>query len=208
MPGPGAAPGGIVLGTPPVSYCCARQHTWNRHRTGLGGRSTDSRELELGRAPLAERVAKTAPQHLVDEGLFEEAHFGFRRMDVDVDAIRSNLDEEVDLGAPLFDRRHAVGVDDGVRNRPILDDAAIDENVLLAADGPLVAERGNESVDRDAARVFVDLDEIGTVPEQLKEPLRNSGRGRTFKQPAAAARQREADLRICERHLRDQPGDL
>ena len=129
-------------------------------------------------------------------------------MDVDVDAVRRNLDEEVDLGAALLDRRDAVRLDDRVRDRPVLDDPAVDEDVLLAADRALVAKRRDESVHRQAARFLVDLDEVGALAEQLKEPLGHSGRRRTLEELAAAARQREADLRIAERHLRHQPRDL
>ena len=81
-------------------------------------------------------------------------------MDVDVDAVGRNLDEQVDLRAALLDGRDAVGVGDRVRDGPVLDDAAVDEDVLLAADRPLVAERGDEPVDRQARRFLVDLDEV------------------------------------------------
>ena len=48
--------------------------------------------------------------------------------------------KQVDLGAALLDRRDAVGVDDGVRDRPVLHDAAVDEDVLRArASGPCSA---------------------------------------------------------------------
>jgi hypothetical protein len=66
----------------------------------------------------------------VDQGLLQKSYFGFRRMDVDVHAVGRNLDEEMDFRATLLDGRNAVGLDDRVRNRPILDDPAVDEDVL------------------------------------------------------------------------------
>ncbi len=71
---------------------------------------TDGRQLQLRRAALPQRIAETAPQHLVDERLFEEPHLRLRRMHVDVDAVRRNLDEQVHLRAALLDRRDAVGL--------------------------------------------------------------------------------------------------
>ena len=44
--------------------------------------------------------------------------------------------EQMHLRAALLDRRDAVGLGDRVRDRAVLDDAAIDEDVLGAADGP------------------------------------------------------------------------
>jgi len=55
------------------------------------------------------------------------------------------------LRAALLDRRDAVGVDDGVRDRPILDDAAIDEDVLRPPRGALFGERCIESRDAQTA---------------------------------------------------------
>ena len=77
------------------------------------------RQLQLRRAALPQRVGEAAAQHLVDERLLEEPHLGLRRVHVDVDAVRRDLDEEVDLRAALLDRRDAVGVGDRVRDRPV-----------------------------------------------------------------------------------------
>ena len=61
---------------------------------------------------------------------------------------------------------------------------------------------------REPAGLLPDLDQVGALAEQLKEPLAQSGRRRALEQAAAAARQREAHFGIAERHLRDEPRNL
>ena len=46
----------------------------------------------------------------------------------------------------------AVGVDDRVRDRPVLDDAAVDEDVLRAARRPLLRQRRDEAGQRGCRR--------------------------------------------------------
>ena len=138
---------------------------------GSDGRGAERRELQLRRPALPERVAERAAQHLVHERLLEEPHLRLRRMDVDVDAVGRNPDEQVHLRAALLDRRDAVGLRNRVRDRAVLDDAAVDEDVLGAADRPLVAERRDVAVNLQAARFLAQLDQIEPLAEQLEEPL-------------------------------------
>ena len=58
-----------------------------------------------------------------------------------------------------------------MRDRAVLDDAAVDEDVLGAADRPLVAERGDVAVDLQARRLLAQLDQVEPFAEQLEEPL-------------------------------------
>ena len=92
-------------------------------------------------------------------------------MDVHVHPVGSDPEEQVHFRASLLDRRDAVGFDDGVRDRPVLHDAAIDEHVLGAADRPLIAEPRHVAFDRQAASFLAHIHEIGTVAEELKKPL-------------------------------------
>src|SRR2546430_13553264 len=50
------------------------------------------------------------------------------RSDVDVESVGRHLDEQMHLRAALLDRRLAVGIDDRVRNRLVLDDARSEEH--------------------------------------------------------------------------------
>ena len=59
----------------------------------------------------------------------------------------ANLHEQVHLRAAFFDRRDAVGLGDGVGDRAVLDDAAVDEDVLRPAHRALIAERRDVAVD-------------------------------------------------------------
>ena len=139
-------------------------------------------ELQLRRPALPQRLAERAAQDLVHQRVLQEPHFRLRRMDVDVDAIRRDAQEQVDLRAALLDRRDAVGLDDRVRDGPVLDDAAVDEDVLRAAGRPLVAERGDVAFDLQAAGLLPDLDQVGALAEQLEEPLAQAARRRALEQ--------------------------
>ena len=135
----------------------------------------------------AERVAEGAAEDLVHQRLFQEPDLRFRRVDVHVHAIRRDPQEQVHLRAALLDRRDAVGLDDRVRDRPVLDDAAVDEDVLGAAGRALVAERGHVAFDLQAAGLLPDLDQVGALAEQLEEPLAQAVDGRALQQAASAA---------------------
>ena len=69
-----------------------------------------------------------------------------------------HLDEQVHFRAALLDRRHAVGVDDRVRDRPVLDDAAVDEHVLRPARRPLLGQRRDVAEHLHVAAVAPHLD--------------------------------------------------
>ena len=75
-------------------------------------------------------------------------------------------------------------------------------------DGPLLAERGDEPAHRDAGRLLVDRHEVGPLAVDLVEPLLERTGRRRFEQHALAALEREADLRVAERQLGDEPRDL
>ena len=128
-------------------------------------------QLQFRGSSLPEGVAQAAAKNFVHERLFQEPHFGLRRVHVDVDAVGRDLDEEMHLGAALLDRRDAIGLGDRVRDGAVFDDAAVDEDVLGAAHGPLVAERGDVAVDLQAGRFLADLDEVRPLTKQLEEAL-------------------------------------
>ena len=96
-----------------------------------------------GTQAATERVAQGAANHLVHVRLIAEAHFGLRGMHVHVHGRRRHRDEQVHFGAAFLDRRHAVGVDDGVRDGPVPDDPPVDEDVLRAARRTLFRQCGN-----------------------------------------------------------------
>ena len=144
-------------------------------------------ETQARHGRLAQRVDQRPPQHFVDQPRLEEPHLRLGRVDVDVDAVRRQLEEQVDLGAALADRRGAVGVDDRVLQRPVADDAAVDEDVLRPADRALLGQRRHEAGDADARRLAEQLDQIGPLAEHLVDAIAQRRRRRTL-QDAAAAR--------------------
>jgi hypothetical protein len=157
---------------------------------------------------VSERLAERAPEHFMDQRLFEEPHLGFRGVDVDIDAVRRDPQEQVHLGASLLDGGDAVRLDDRVRDRPVLDDPAVDEHVLHAPGRPLVPQGGGVALDAQSAGLLAHLDQVGPVAEQLKEPLAQVRDRRALQQTAAAAGDGEAHLRVAECELRRQPRDL
>src|SRR5262245_48717092 len=126
-------------------------------------------------------------------------------MHVDVDALRRDAEKEVDLRAPFLDRRNAVGFRNRVRDRAVLHDPAVDEHVLRAADRALIAQRGDESFNREAASLLSHVDEIRAVAKELKETFPQVPRRGALEQGASSAGQREAYFGIAERQLRGKP---
>ena len=124
-------------------------------------------ELQLRDAALPQRIHQRSAHDFVNERLIAEAHFGFGRVDVDVHGVRRHLDEQIHLGTSFLDRGDAVGVDDGVRDRPVLDDATVDEHVLGAACRPLFGKRRDEAGQTDATHLLGDVDEVGPLAVQL-----------------------------------------
>ena len=92
-------------------------------------------------------------------------------MHVDVDRVRRHLDEQVHLGAALLDRRDAVGIDDRVRDRPVLDDPPVDEHVLRSARRSLLGERRDVAADPQAARLLPHLEQVVPLAVQLIQPI-------------------------------------
>ena len=154
---------------------------------GSDGTRGKRRELEFGRSALAERIAQRAAQHLVHQRLLEKPDLRFRRMHVDVDPVGRNPDEQVDFGAPLLDRRDAVGLGNRVRDGAVLHDAAVDEDVLGAAHRPLIAECRNVAVDLQPRRLLAHFDQIEAFAEELEKSFRRPVRRRALEQPARPA---------------------
>src|SRR5213080_4728179 len=65
----------------------APEHTGDRHRLRLGRARGKGCQLQFGRSPLPERIAKRAAEDLVHQGLLEKPHFGLVRVHVDVDSM-------------------------------------------------------------------------------------------------------------------------
>ena len=124
----------------------AGQHAGNREcfadRTTEIGRAC---ERECWRRPLTERVGDGPPHDLVHERLLTEPHFGLGRMHVHVHRIERHRDEQMHFRTALLDRGDAVGVGDRVRDRPIADQTAIDEDVLRAALRTGLGQRRDDS---------------------------------------------------------------
>ena len=114
------------------------------------------RSVSSGAGPLPKRVAEGVADDFVHQRLLAKPHFRLRRVHVDVHAIGRHLEEQMHLGTALLVRRHAVGVDDRVRDGAVLDDAAIDEDVLRTAHRALLRQRGDEAVQPQAAELALD----------------------------------------------------
>src|SRR6266478_6075745 len=70
-------------------------------------------------------------QHeLVNAARVPKAHFGLRRMHVDVDAARIDLEEQQVTGLALAVQHLRIGFACGVRKHPVAHAAAVDEEVL------------------------------------------------------------------------------
>ena len=139
-------------------------------------------QLQLRRAGLSERVHQRPAHHLVNQRLLAEADLGLRRMDVDVDRLRRHLEKEMHFRAALLDRRDAVGVENRVRDRLVLDDAPVDEDVLAPRVGPCSASAGDVPGEPETAGTLADLDQIVALAVEFDTGDRAASRGRTLKE--------------------------
>ena len=154
---------------------------------------------QLRRRPFAERIAERMTNELVHLRLLFESHLRLRRMHVHVDAIGRHFEEQVHFRTALLVRRHAVGVENRVRDRPILDDAAIDEDVLRSSHRSLLGQCRDEAVQSQSAEFAIDLNQILPIAIQLIQPIGQARDRRDRDDLAAGTIQGEADLRIAER---------
>ncbi len=145
---------------------------------------------------------------LVHERLIAKPHFGFRRMHVHIHAVCGNVDEEVHLGTSLLDRSVAVRVDNRVGNRPILHDAAVHEHVLRPSRRSLLGEGGHEPFDAEPRQRLAHRHQVGTIAEDLKQPILELRDDRPVRKGAGPAREGESDFRVAERELRHDPRHL
>ena len=177
------------LRRPAIAHGRTGEDSRDRHRPRFQRPRRKWRELQFRRAPLPQSVSQRAPQHFVHERLLEKPHFRFRRVNVDVHSIGRYLNEEVHLGAALFDRRDTVRLGNCMGDRAVLDDAAVDEHVLRTAHRALVAECGNVAVNLQSRGFLANLDQIEALPKQLIEPRSQTVGRWTLDQFAAAARE-------------------
>ena len=97
----------------------------------------------------------------------------------------------------------AVGVDDGVRDRPVLDDPAVDEDVLRPARRPLLGQRRDVAGQPQAAGLLAHLDAGRRARRRADTADRAAmAAGGHCSTVRPRARQREADLGIRQRELR------
>ncbi len=129
-------------------------------------------------------------------------------MDVDVDLVRRHLEEQVHLGAAFLVRGDAVRVEDCVRDGPVLDDAAIDEDVLRPANRALFRKRGDEPVQPHAAERTFDPNQVLAVAVELIKAIGKAGHGWHGDHFPAGAGEREADFGITQCQLRHELREL
>ena len=137
---------------PPTRIDAASQHA--RQRRSVAARRADrsGRELQLRHAALRRARPSSARRTTsCTSDCSRNRTSAFVGCTLTSTRVGRHLDEQVHLRAALLDRRRAVGVDDRVRDRPVLDDPAVDEDVLRAARRPLLGQRGDVA-DRRAGR--------------------------------------------------------
>ena len=65
-------------------------------------------------------------------------------------------------------------------DRPVADDAAVDEDVLRAAHRALLGQRRHEAGDADARRLAEQLDQVGPLAEHLVDAIAQRRRRRAL----------------------------
>ena len=78
-----------------------------------------------------------------------------------------NLEEQMNLGTSFLDRSIAVRLDDRVRDRAVLHDPPVDEDVLRATRRALLGQRRHIAFDAEAGEALSDRNQIGPFAEHL-----------------------------------------
>src|SRR5882672_11195604 len=141
-------------------------------------------------------------QHeLVNAARVPKAHFGLRRMHVDVDAARIDLEEQQVTGLALAVQHLRVGFARGVRQHPVAHAAAVDEEVLCL--GPRLRR---SCVSEYTQRAGLRLDRQRGVDEFAQERSHALAQGLTAQMPAGAAivLERERDFGARQRNAPEE----
>ena len=165
-----------------------RQRGWLRRQTARGF------ELELRRGSAAEGVAERPADQLVDVGLVAKAHFGLRRVYVDVHRIARHLDEEgiaiVDQHVAhervLFERITERLTSGRLESQRLLEPMLVDlppssRQALVSRAGELerlgfeIEEFGGDTVRVSAFPALLRREECPTALRALAEDLETAG---------------------------------
>ena len=118
---------------PAVRIHASAEHAWNRPQRRRLLAQSPAAAATAARRPA--RARPSAPRRTTSctSDCSRKRTSAFVGWTFTSTALRRHLEEQMDFRAAFLDRRHAVGVDDRVRDRPVLDDAAVDEDVLRPA---------------------------------------------------------------------------
>ena len=177
-------------------------------RPRLGRRPARRGQRHSRHGFLPQRVGQTAPNHLVDQRLFQEPHLRLGRMYVDVDPLVRKLQEQVHLGATRLNGGPAVGVVHRVQDGAVLHRAAVDEQMLHATGRPVGGQRGGQPGQPNPRRVLPHLDQGRPIPVDLEEPVGEAGHRRVVEEGARPAPQPKPDLGVGEGELRQGTRDV
>ena len=105
----------------------------------------------------------------MDEGLLAEADLSLGGMNVDVDLVRRHFEKEEDDGERGGRNDVAVGLNDGVNDESIADEALVDEDVDGIAVEFLQRGAGDEAADAEEAGIGRSVVAIATPGRRFGE---------------------------------------
>ena len=127
------------------------------HQRGAGGRVGADLDRELRhRARLHQRGAHRVAHEIVHHALLAEADFGLRGMHIDVHFAAGQVEKQQHHRENRGRQDVAVGLDDGVLDQAVADQASVDEDVNRIAIQFLDFGLGDETV-------YAEFAEVGTA---------------------------------------------
>ena len=146
---------------------------------------------------LPQRRADGGGDDAADLPRVTETDFPFRRMDVDVHAVRRQIDVEDGAWIAAFDDERVIGVADGEENRVRGGGPAVDDGPLVAAGDACEARLADEAADGDAVLLVVDGQHrlVDVLSKQHEDAGAKVVRGGGADDFAVVQNKREGDVR-------------
>jgi len=178
-----------------------------------GTHGEDRRRAAGGRGAmqsLVQALLDRADNEAADGGRVAKAHFGFRRVDVDVNLGGLAFDKQSRDRMPVRGQEIEIGAPERAGERLVPHGAPVDEQELLRGVRPAIGRQAHPAREPSAVAVRLERDRIRgeLIAQRLPEPPSETGfagaRGRPVETRAQVGREGDADLGRSHRQALDR----
>ena len=174
-----------------------------RAQAGAGAEGTQGTGPGGGSAVavLGQRTLERTHHQPAHQGRIAKAHLGLGRVDVDVDQLGRQVEEQGGQRLAVVEQEVGIGRAQGLLEEPVLDRAAVDDQMLAAPVAAAEGRQGGKAGEPDPVALGLDLNRVGDElaaqdgGQPVQEPVgEQPGRGLGAKSRPAVDREREGEL--------------